>query len=43
LSLARFAFDPNNARAQLDGARIHQPFDAANGFRARSGEDGSVM
>jgi len=35
LSVARFTFDPQNPRAQLDGAN-HQPIDAEDGFRRRA-------
>jgi hypothetical protein len=42
LSLARFAFDPNNARAQLDGARILRRLMRQMDFGAVQ-EDGSVI
>src|SRR6267378_6746330 len=42
LSVARFAFDPNNARAQLDGARILSRLMRQMDFGAVQ-EDGSVI
>jgi hypothetical protein len=42
LSVARFAFDPNNARAQLDGARILSRLMRQMDFSALQ-EDGSVI
>jgi GGDEF domain-containing protein len=42
LSAARFAFDPNNARAQLDGARILSRLMRQMDFGAVQ-EDGSVI
>jgi hypothetical protein len=42
LSLARFAFDPHNARAQLDGARILSRLMRQMDFSAVQ-EDGSVI